>query len=325
MRVLITGIDGFVGSHMAEFLLRENGVEIHGTVLDPNESRHIRQFQKRLILHRANILDAASIEQLLASVAPDRIIHLAGQAFIPTSISNPAETFKINVMGGVSILEASRSILKRHGKAPAVLIVSSAEVYGHVDSAHQPMTEELPLRPANPYAASKAAIDLIAQEYRHTFGVEATIVRPFNHVGPRQSPEFVCSDFARQFAGIALGKRAPRMSVGNLEPRRDFTDVRDVVRAYWLLFGQRSAHSVFNVCSAVAVSIREIVSILEEISGINVELVTEEQRIRANEAVLNVGSCDRLREATGWTPRFPIRQTLSDVFEYWKSSLATAA
>jgi GDP-4-dehydro-6-deoxy-D-mannose reductase len=138
MRVLITGIDGFVGSHMAEFLLREPGVEIHGTILDPSASRLIRHIESKLILHRADIVDIASTERLVAMVMPDRIIHIAGQAFIPTSISDPADTFRTNVMGGVSILDASRRLVQRRGKGPAVLIVSSAEVYGHVTPPASP-------------------------------------------------------------------------------------------------------------------------------------------------------------------------------------------
>jgi len=325
MRVLITGIDGFVGSHMAELLLREGGVEIHGTVLEPRESHHIRHLEGRLALHRLDIDDPAAVEQLVARVAPERIIHLAGQAFVPTSISHPGKTYRTNVMGGVSILDASRSQFQRQGTSPSVLIVSSAEVYGPVDPAHQPLTEQMPLQPRSPYAASKAAIDLIGQDYQRTFGVDVVVVRPFNHVGPRQSPVFVCSDFARQFARIALGKCESRIHVGNLESRRDFTDVRDVVRAYWLLFSRNSMHRVFNVCSATTVSILEIVSLLKEISGVSVELVTEQNRIRPSEATLTVGSYDRLHEATGWAPAFVLRQTLSDVFAYWKAEIAAAA
>lgn len=325
MRVLITGIDGFVGSHMAEFLLREPGVEVHGTVLDPREAYHIRHLEGKLALHQADILDSPAVDQMISELSPDRIIHLAGQAFVPTSIERPGDTFRTNVMGGVSILDAARSLVRRKGKGTSVLIVSSSEVYGYVDPAHQPLTEDMPLRPVNPYGASKAAIDLIAQEYGHTLGVDVTIVRPFNHVGPRQSPVFVCSDFARQFAEISLGKRQPRMNVGNLDSRRDFTDVRDVVRAYWMLFGRRSQHRVFNVCSGSTASIREIVALLEEITGIRVELVVEESRRRPNEALLTVGSCDRLRKSTGWSTMFPLRQTLSDVFAYWKGGISGAA
>jgi len=325
MRVLVTGIDGFVGSHMAEFLLRQDGIEVHGTVFDPRESRLIRHLEGRLHLHRADILDGQAVDAIVRSIEPERIIHLAGQAFIPTSIADPGNTFRTNVMGGVMILEAARKLGAARGRGPAVVIVSSGEVYGRVEASLQPMIEDMPLRPTNPYAASKAAIDLIGQEYRRTFGVDVIVVRPFNHAGPRQSPVFVCSDFGRQFAEFALGRKPARMLVGNLDPRRDFTDVRDVVRAYWMVFDRRTDEALFNVCSGASVPIREVVSILEELSGVHPEILQDERRARANEVMVITGSPEKLRRATAWTPRYNLRQTLADVFAYWKETLAATS
>jgi GDP-4-dehydro-6-deoxy-D-mannose reductase len=320
-RVLVTGIDGFVGSHLAEMLLGE-GVEVHGTIPEPEPSQHILPIAGQLRLHRADVLDAPRIEQLVASVRPARIIHLAGQAYIPASVTDPASTFRTNVMGGVTVLDAARSRLKHDDTGPSVLIVSSGEVYGAVDQSLLPMREDLPLRPANPYAASKAAIDLIAQEYHHTFGVDVIVARPFNHAGPRQSSLFVCSDFARQIARMALGKAPATMNVGNLDPERDFADVRDVVRAYWMLFDRKTDERVFNVCSGTSVRIGAIVDMLRDLSGIQVEVVVDKTRVRQGEVTRIVGSADRLKNATGWTPVYPLRQTLADVMAYWKAELS---
>lgn len=322
MRVLVTGIDGFVGSHMADFLLHQRGIDVHGTIYDPRPSDLIRHLEGKIGLHRADVLDSDAIGALVASLEPDRIIHLAGQAFIPTSVADPAGTFRTNVMGGISVLEAGRSLGQKKLRAPSVLIVSSGEVYGHVEVARQPIMESMPINPANPYAASKGSIDVIAQEYHRALGVDVFVVRPFNHSGPRQSPNFVCSDFGRQFARIALGLMEPQLSVGNTDTRRDFTDVRDVVRAYWMLFSSNSAERVFNVCSGEAIRIREIIATLEEVTRIRVEVNEDPRRIRPSESPLIVGSCQRLQSTTGWSREFNLRQTLADVFTYWKEEIA---
>ncbi len=317
MRVLITGIEGFVGSHLAEFLLTIPGLEIHGIVLNRSQTRNIDYVKSSLHLHEVNVCEMNTVQSLVADILPDRIVHLAGQAFVPTSLEDPSSTFQANISGGISILEAARKVVRNNPQGPAVLIVSTGEVYGKVPQDKQPITEGSPLNPNNPYAASKASIDLIAQQYKESFGVNVSVVRPFNHAGPRQSPVFVCSDFGKQFAEIAAGKRTPIMHVGDTEARRDFTDVRDVVRAYWLLFEQKSIHTVFNVCSGRSVQIGEVLTMFQEISGVRVEVQSEQQRLRAYDVRLVVGNCDRLKNATGWAPAIPFRQTLQDVYTYW--------
>ena len=323
MRVLVTGIGGFVGSHTAEFLLGIPGIEVHGTVISSEVNRNIDHIASRLDLHEVNILDVRRIDALCSEISPDRIIHLAGQAFVPVSLQDPTTTFHTNILGGLSILDAARKMKEQDGHGPSVLIVSTGEIYGMVDVSRQPISEEFPLRPNNPYAASKASIDLIAQEYRNTFGVNVTVCRPFNHAGPRQSPVFVCSDFGRQFAKIAAGRSPATIRVGNLEACRDFTDVRDVVRAYWSLFDRTSNDVVFNVCSGQAFRIREVLSLFEEITGITVQVISEERRLRSYDVPLVVGSYDRLNRATGWSPCIPLRQTLRDVFAYWQSDVSS--
>lgn len=329
MRVLITGIDGFVGSHAAELLLHQEkgasgqeSVQVHGTVLSA-ERRNISHLLHSLTLHHADVSDSVRVEKLFQDILPERVLHIAGQAFVPAAMENPMETFQANLLGGLAVLESARKQLRATGKSPVVLIVSSGEVYGHVVPQRLPITEDAPIQPNNPYASSKASLDMIAQQYRKHFGVNVVIVRPFNHAGPRQSPSFVISDFAKQFAEITAGKRESLIHVGNVSVQRDFTDVRDVVRAYWLLMGRTSEEFVFNVASGRSVEIRQILLLLQELSGLHVEIVQEGRRIRPYDIPVVVASYDRLQHATGWTPQISLGQTLQDVYAYWLHTIAT--
>ena len=320
MRVLVTGIDGFVGSHAAEYLSSVREVELHGTVLESGEHPNLATLDGVLHLHQADILDQEAIRRIFHDVLPDRVIHLAGQAFVPTAMRDPVGTFEANIMGGVRLLEAARYQMEHTGKSPQVILVSSGEVYGRNSTTL--ITEESPLRPENPYAASKASVDLIGQEYRRTFGVSVSVVRPFNHAGPRQSPLFVCSEFGRQFALIAAGKSDPVLHVGNLDSQRDFTDVRDVVRAYWAILSHPSDYSVFNVCSGHIYAIRDLVGLYEKVTGIRVTVQVQQSRAREQDPQVVAGTSARLHEVTGWGPTIPIRKTISDVYAYWQAQIA---
>ncbi len=319
MRVLITGIEGFVGSHTAEFL-RSNagsGVELFGTVFDDNAKVRAQERLPGVRLSVLDITDPAAVGAVFDSIRPDRILHLAGQAFVPASLDNPLGTFQANIFGGITILESARKLKASTDESPAVMIVSSGEVYGRIRPEQLPIDESQPVAPHTPYSASKASLDLIAQQYAAHFGVNVTVVRPFNHVGPGQNPSFVVSDFARQFALIALDRQEPRLHVGNVAVKRDFTDVRDVVRAYWMLFDRKSDDIVFNVASDTPVRISDILDLLRKTSGIEVEIVQEAQRIRKYDVPVVRGSYSRLHEATGWTPHIPLHDTVRDVYAYW--------
>lgn len=319
MNVLITGIDGFVGSHLAETLLATPGHKLYGTVrngsLSPAHNKGIERIQ-------VDITSAADVIAAIRKAAPEKIFHLAGQAFVPTSFENPSATFQSNFQGTLNILEAVRQLQTTDGLSCSVLIVSSGEVYGSVPRERLPIDEQFPLRPENPYAVSKACADMIAQQYRASFGVDVVVARPFNHLGPRQSDLFVGSAFAKQVAEIKCGLKAKSMLVGNLEPMRDFTDVRDVVSAYLKLLEKKHRFSVFNICTEHAVSIRSLLDTLCDIAGIEVEIATDPLRLRANENPIVVGSSRRLREATGWAPNIPLRQTLEDLLAYWLKRLS---
>ncbi len=325
MRALITGINGFVGSHLADLLVSLGSVDTHGTVLRSDEPlNNIAHLLDRLTLHQADITDVERIAALVETIRPDRILHIAGQAFVPTSLRDPLGTFRANLLGGLAVLEAARRVYTQTGTGPSVLVVSSGEVYGVVSKQQLPIIEEMPINPNNPYAASKAGLDLIAQQYARAFGIDVVIVRPFNHAGPRQNPAFVVSDFARQVALIALRQQEPVIHVGNVDVQRDFTDVRDVVRAYWMLFERQTDEIVFNVASNRPVHIRDILTQLAAISGLDVEVRQEPDRVRAYDAPAISASYERLNKATGWVPSIPFRKTLEDVYSYWLEALRAA-
>lgn len=319
MRVLLTGVDGFVGSHMAEFLVGLGGVEVFGTTISSEPGPNLESVRGRVRTFQADILDVGRVEELLATIRPDRVIHLAAQAFVPTSIHDPVGTFTTNITGSTRMLEALRRVRDREGFDPSCIVVSSSEVYGYVEPEKQPITEDLPFSPANPYAASKASVDLIAQAYRRTFGLKIIVARPFNHAGPRQAATFVCSEFGRRFSDFASGRSPAILRTGNIAARRDFMDVRDVVRAYWAMLESPSDQFIFNICSGTAHAISEIITMYKEISGIDASIVPQESKSRHYDTPVLVGSSAALRAATGWAPRIPLRQTLKDVFDYWQS------
>jgi len=324
MRVLITGIDGFVGSHMVDYLLALKGVEVCGTTITRDPGVNLRATASQLRLVQADIRETHEVEQAFSHLLPDRVIHLAAQPFVPASLEDPAGTLRTNLSGTLSVLEAVRTLRDAGRGNPSLIVVSSSEVYGSAGAGGVAMGEETLLAPANPYAASKAGADLVAQAYRTAYELDVTVVRPFNHAGPRQNPSFVCSSVGRQLAEISLGIRPPLLVVGNTEARRDFTDVRDVVRAYWTLFGRTGEHSVFNVCSGEAHAIGEIIALYQDIAGLAVEVVVDPARLRHRDAPLLVGSYTRLHSATGWRPTVSFTDTLRDVFQYWRTTLTAA-
>jgi GDP-4-dehydro-6-deoxy-D-mannose reductase len=330
MNVLVTGIDGFVGSHLADALLKDPDVRLTGIT----RSRVGQTFLSVPVRPTGMSVPHEKVERIIVDVtnfdplceairkaAPQKVFHIAGQAFVPTSFENPNETFQSNFQGTLNVLEAVRRTQASGAPPCAVLVVSSGEVYGSVPEGKLPIDENVPFHPENPYAVSKACADMIAHQYRDSFGVDVVVARPFNHFGPRQRDLFVGSAFAKQIAEIKAGVRPPRMMVGNLDPRRDFTDVRDIVDAYIRLLARKQPLPVFNICSERAIPIREILETLIELAGVKVEVVTDPARLRTNENPVVIGSAKRIREATGWEPSIPLRTTLNDLLHYWKERI----
>ena len=315
MRVLITGIAGFAGSHLAERLL-SRGHQVAGTRLPGESLANLAAVREQLDLIQCDITRRSDVLQAVEAAEPDWILHLAGQASVGDSFHNPGLTIDVNVKGTVNVLEAARL----QAQPARTLIVTSAEVYGYLTEADLPVEETAPFAPVHSYAVSKIAVHYLGQAYHHTYGVPVVEARPFNHIGPRQRPGFVVPDFASQIADIMLDRREPVIRVGNLQPRRDFTDVRDVVLAYELLAAEGEAGQVYHVCSGWTHSIQEILDGLLALCSRAVEVEIDPRRMRPAKMPLMSGSARRLR-ALGWEPRVALERTLRDTLAYWQQML----
>jgi GDP-4-dehydro-6-deoxy-D-mannose reductase len=320
LRVLITGVAGFVGGHLAEWICHEQpAAEVYG-LLRPHGSAPAG-IPGRVALIEADLDDPASVEASLDIVRPDRIVHLAAQSSVHLSWSEPAATLRTNVHGLLHILEAVR----RRSLSPRILVVGSAEEYGVVDPKDLPLTEEAPLRPNSPYAVSKVAQGFLAFQYAAAFGMGIVRTRTFPHTGPGRADHFAESSFARQIAEIETGDRPPVLQVGNLEAVRDFADVRDVVGAYWALLDAGQAGEVYNVCTGRGARIRDLLHKLIEVAGVDVEVRVDLERLRPSDIPVLVGDPRRLREATGWEPRIPLDVTLRDLLDHWRKRVGRRA
>jgi len=322
--VLVTGAHGFVGGHLLELLRGEHPEVQAFALVRPRGGAPVPRPGGATILE-ADIDDAAAVSAALATARPDRIVHLAGQSSVHHSWIDPGATLRTNVMGVVHLMEGLRAAALR----PRVLVVGSADEYGIVDNPGVPVAEDTPLRPVSPYAVSKVAQGQLALEYAVPGGPEVLRTRTFPHTGPGRGEAFAESSFARQLVEVAAGRRPPVLSVGNLDAVRDFTDVRDVVRAYWLLL-ERGPHgvarpeTVFNVCSGRGVRVGDVLRRLIDLAGVQVEVRQDPSRFRPSDIPVLIGDNRRLRAATGWEPRIGLDQTLRDLLEDWRERTAGA-
>jgi GDP-4-dehydro-6-deoxy-D-mannose reductase len=318
MQVLITGVAGFVGGHMVDFI-RQQHPEAAIVGLDNHPGARARALGIEIV--QADLEDAASVLAALARLRPDRLIHLAAQSSPQRSWADPAGTLRTNVLGMLHLLEAVRA----GAAAPRILAVGSTDEYGLVPPDEVPVREDAPLRPASPYAVSKVAQGYLALQYALSPGLHVVRTRTFHHTGPRRGEQFAESSFARQLAEIEAGQRPPRLEVGNLEVVRDFTDVRDVVRAYWMLLDRGVPGEVYNVCSGRGVRLGELLERLIALSGRRVEVHVDVSRLRPVDAPILVGDPGRLRAATGWEPSIPLERTLADLLDYWRERVGLKA
>lgn len=302
MRILVTGASGFVGRHVLA-AARAAG---HDPV--PAGGPH-----DDAPFGRLDVLDPAAVRRAVADARPDAIVHLAGQAFVPQSVTDPLGTLAVNATGTANVLDAARAYRDDGGGAIRTLVVSSAEVYGHQRPDRMPLDENTPLRPANPYAAAKCAAEAFGQAWSRAYGLDVVIARPFNHIGPGQDARFVVASFARQLAEIAAGAPAV-LRVGNLDAQRDFLDVRDVAEAYLALIANGRSPEVYNICSGRAVAIKEVLRQLIAIAHIPVEVRDDPERMRASDLPLMLGDASKLRAAGGWAPRYSLAASLRDVY-----------
>lgn len=318
MKALITGISGFVGSHLAEYLLQNRPWEVAGTVY--RATHNIAHIRNQLELYPLDLSDAEAVARLIEQARPDCIFHLAAQPVVHLSRKDPWFTLANNIRAQLNILEA----MARGQSRARLLVVGSSEEYGLVYPDEVPVRETNPFRPMSPYAVSKIAQDMLGLQYHLSNDLDVVRVRPFNHIGPRQSPGFVAPDFAKQIAEAEAGLRAPVIKVGNLRARRDFSDVRDVVRAYVLLMEKGESGEVYNVGSGQAREVQELLDILLSLAHVRIRVEQDPERMRPSDIPSVVADCTRLRERTGWEPQIPFEQSLLDVLEYWRSQLPNA-
>jgi len=318
MKALITGITGFVGSHLAEYLLTR-GVSVWGTTRRRSPRDHIAHILHSIHLVEMDLRDATAVVEALGEAMPDWIFHLAAQSFVPTSWRAPDETFQSNCIGQIHLFEALR-VLKI---SPRILIAGSSEEYGMVLPEELPIKEENPLRPLSPYGVSKVAQDLLGWQYFKSYGLPVVRTRAFNHTGPRRGSTFVSSNFCYQCALIQKGKKEPVIETGNLEAVRDFTDVRDVVRAYVLAIEKGVPGEVYNIASGVGIRIDELLNKVIDIAGLQgkVEVRPDPSRLRPSDVPVLIGDSTKFRSLTGWKPEIPLHQTLSDLYHYWLEQL----
>lgn len=314
MRVLITGITGFVGSHLAEALIARGGVEVYGTVRWRSKRDNIAHLADSVRLVECELKDPNSVARMIDEVRPGWVFHLAAQSFVPTSWNAPADTLQNNIIGQVNLLEA----IRRSGIECRIQIAGSSEEYGLVYEDELPISEDNPLRPLSPYAVSKVAQDMMGYQYFKSYGLDIVRTRAFNHTGPRRGEVFVTSNFAKQIAEIEAGKRERVLEVGNLAARRDFTDVRDVVRAYILVLEMGEPGEVYQVCSGKAYSIYQVVEMLLALSSKEIKVIQDPARMRPSDVPVLQGTYEKLARATGWHPEIPFEKTLEDLLSYWR-------
>lgn len=319
MRALITGITGFAGSHLAEFLLAEHPeVEVYGTYRWRSRMDNIEHLAGKIHLLETDLRDLTAVTHALEKSRPDYVFHLAAQSFVPASWTAPHETLGTNVTAQTNLFEAIRALKLD----PVVQIACSSEEYGLVLPDEVPIKETNPLRPLSPYAVSKVTQDFLAYQYFQSYGIKAIRTRGFNHTGPRRGQVFVTSNFCSQVASIELGLQEPVIRVGNLDAVRDFTDVRDMVRGYWLAVTKAKPGEVYNLATGHGITIRDLLGKILAQSKVEVKVETDPERLRPSDVEVLIGDSSKFRADTGWEPRIPFDTTLTDLLNYWRETLA---
>lgn len=310
-KVLLTGISGFVGSNLTRRLL-ETGFAVAGMVLKGEDVSGKTELSRAELI-TGNLLDLKSLENCIEATRPDYVIHLAAESAPSKSFAEPERFYRTNVTGTQNLFEAVR----RCGTLRRLLIFTSANVYGVVEPGMLPLTEACPLNPMNPYSVTKAACHYMAQQYVMHFKLPIVEIRPFNMIGPGQAPGFVLPDFAKQIAQIIKSNRAAEMKIGSLDSGRDFVDIRDAVKAITELLSYGTVGEVYHICSGKAVKIQEMLDMLLELAGVEIEVTVDQSLLRPTLMPLLYGSHKKVSDLTGWQPAIALKNTVKDTLDYW--------
>jgi len=347
LRILITGVTGMAGSHLAEYALTLPGVEVFGTyrwrsrmdnlsdlieagkinrIAGGGNVRSATELAERigsdtrdgnLNLILGDLTDPSSMRRLLSGLRPERVFHLAAQSFVPSSWDAPAQTMELNAIGQINLFEAIREA----EIDPLIHVAGSSEEYGLVLPDEVPMKETNPLRPLSPYAVSKVTQDFLAWQYHRSYGFRTVVTRAFNHTGPRRGDVFVESSFAKQIAQIERGQRPPVIEVGDLQSKRDWTDVRDTVRGYWLAPEHGEAGEVYNIGSGVCRTCEEMLNVLLKYTDRQIDVRVDPSRLRPSDVKILWADASKFQRQTGWCPRIPFEQTMSNLLDYWRQRI----
>lgn len=312
MKALIIGGAGFVGKYLLRHLFETYSWELHVTKL-PSETIDF----ENAVIHDLNILEKNDIVNLLKKIEPDYIIHLAAQSSVAVSWKQPDLTVDINIKGCLNVLDAVRACQQ----TPRILLIGSGEEYGHIRMEDSPVIEDTVLRPGNIYAATKACQNMIGSIYAKAYQMDIMMVRAFNHIGPEQAPLFVVADFCKQVASIEKGVTAPMMNVGNLSAKRDFTDVRDVIRAYGLLLLHGESGETYNIGSGHAIAIQSLLDTILSLSKVKIAVQTDPKKLRPVDVPIIEADISKVKKCTGWKPEIPLETTIMETLNYWRNIL----
>jgi GDP-4-dehydro-6-deoxy-D-mannose reductase len=316
MRILITGAEGFAGSHLVDHCLAE-GDDVWGTCRPGARTSNLTQYLDQITLRVGDLSQPDFMRGILREAHFDGIFHLAAINIIHDAQKEPARTYEVNLLGGIHLLEAVRT----QSPTTKVMLASTAEVYGPVKPENLPVVETQPFAPANIFAAGKAALELAAHPFIATYGLSVVIARPFNHTGPRQRPDFVCSTFAEQIARVELGGE-PTIQVGDLSAKRDFSDVRDMVRGYRLLVQKGEKGEAYNLASGKSASAEWVLNTLVQMARVKVDIRPDPKRQRDTQVMDIRGSYEKIKAATGWQPELPLEKTLRDLLNFHRDRLS---